>query len=64
MAGTLLITEPWRPSPPRIPQVVLEHPTGRRGAMVDVLMILAFVIVIVIVVCLWLINRALKSKED
>jgi preprotein translocase subunit SecE len=41
---------------------VLEHPTGRRGAVVDVSMILAFVIVIV--VCLWLINRALKSKED
>jgi hypothetical protein len=30
--------------------------------VVDVLMILAFVIGIL--VCLWLINRALKSKED
>jgi hypothetical protein len=35
---------------------------GRSGAAVDVLMILAFVIAIV--VCLWLISRALKSKDN
>jgi hypothetical protein len=41
-----------------VPAVVM----ATEGAVVDVLMILAFVIVIV--VCLWLINRALKSKDD
>jgi hypothetical protein len=39
-----------------------EHPTGRRAAVVDVLMFLVFVIAIV--ACLWLIARAVKSEDD